>query len=119
MTTEPNRRRNNPAEPNRRRNNPAEPIHQPRLAGVPVRENDIEPTLGLHWVAWLCRALAVLLFLLMVVQIALGVTSAVEISYGVLFAEGVRLLIFAGMLWGAGAPARPRRLHAPGAPSAG
>ena len=90
-------------EPNRRRNNPAEPIHQPRLAGVPVRENDIEPTLGLHWVAWLCRALAVLLFLLMVVQIALGVTSAVEISYGVLFAEGVRLLIFAGLLGGAGA----------------
>lgn len=90
-------------EPNRRRNNSAEPAPQPRLAGVPVREDDIEPMLGLHWVAWLFRALAVLLFLLMVVQIALGVTSAVDISYGVLFAEGVRLLIFAGLLWGAGA----------------
>lgn len=92
-------------ENNRRR--VAEPDGIPRipttLAGVPVREDDIEPVAGLHWVSWLLRAMAVLLFLLMIVQVALGLTSAVEISYGVLFAEAVRLMIFGGLLWGAGA----------------
>ena|SRR5688500_341776 len=75
----------------------------PKLVGVPVRDHDIEPVASLHWVAVLFRVMAGLLFFLMVVQIALGLTSAVEISYGVLFAEGVRLLIFAGLLWGAAA----------------
>lgn len=94
MTSNNRRRDTEPSETSRT---------QATLAGVPVREDDIEPTMGLHWVSWLFRAMAVLLFLLMVIQIALGVTSAVEISYGVLFAEAVRLLIFAGLLWAAGA----------------
>ena len=67
-----------------------------------MRDQDIEPTQSLHWVARLFKVMAGLLFVLMVLQIALGLTSAVEISYGVLFAEAVRLLIFAGLLWGAG-----------------
>jgi hypothetical protein len=90
-------------EPNRRRVASKEEEIRPHLSGVPVRPDDIEPTTGLHWVAVLFRVMAGLLFVLMVVQIALGLTSTVDISYGVLFAEGVRLLIFAGMLWGAGA----------------
>lgn len=91
-------------EKNRRRVREPDGARPPvSLAGVPVREDDIETTVGLHWVSWLMRAMAVLLFLLMIVQVALGVTSAVEISYGVLFAEAVRLLIFGGLLWGAGA----------------
>ena len=94
MDTERNRRRESAA------NGPA---RVPNLAGVPVREDDIETVMGLHWVAWLCRAGAVLLFVLMVLQVALGLTSTIEISYGVLFAEAVRLLIFGGLLWGAGA----------------
>jgi hypothetical protein len=90
-------------EPNRRRVASIEEEARPHIGGVPVRPHDIEPTAGLHWVAVLFRVMAGLLFLLMVVQIALGLTSTVDISYGVLFAEGVRLLIFAGLLWGAGA----------------
>ena len=90
-------------ENNRRREGPNGAAGRPVLSGVPVREDDIETVAGLHWVAWLLRGLAVLLFLLMIVQIALGVTSTVDISYGILFAEAVRLLIFAGLLWGAGA----------------
>lgn len=70
------------------------------LAGVQVRCTDIEPTKGLHSV--LFRAMAGLLGLLVVVQVVLGLTSAVPISYGVLFAEAIRLVIFAGLLWGAG-----------------
>lgn len=88
---------------NRRRLPTDEQSPRPVLAGVPVREDDIPANMGLHWVAWLFRAMAVLLFVLMVLQVALGLASAVEISYGVLFAEAVRLLIFSGMLWGAGA----------------
>jgi len=95
MTTEKNRRRVTESD-----GTPRVPVS---LAGVPVREDDIETTAGLHWVSWLLRAMAVLLFLLMIVQVALGLTSAVEISYGVLFAEAVRLMIFGGLLWGAGA----------------
>lgn len=90
-------------ESNRRRIQKTEQVHAPKLVGVPVRDDDIEPTIGIHWVARLFRVMSGLLFLLMVMQIALGLTSTVEISYGVLFAEAVRLLIFAGLLWAAGA----------------
>lgn len=90
-------------EPNRRRVPKQEQVAGPKLVGVPVRDDDIETTVSIHWVAILFRVMAGLLFLLMVMQIALGLTSTVEISYGVLFAEAVRLLIFAGLLWAAGA----------------
>jgi uncharacterized membrane protein YciS (DUF1049 family) len=73
-----------------------------KMAGIQVRSDDLEPTTGIHSVAILFRIMAGLLLLLMVVQVALGLTSAVEISYGVLFAEAIRLVIFAGLLWGAG-----------------
>src|SRR5688500_2847709 len=90
-------------EQNRRRTLQKEQVDGPKLVGVPVRDDDIETTASIHWVAVLFRVMAGLLFMLMVLQIALGVTSTVEISYGVLFAEAVRLLIFAGLLWAAGA----------------
>lgn len=72
------------------------------LAGVPCRDDDMEQAKGLHSVARLFRALSVVLVLLMVVQLLSGVTSTIEISYGVLVAEAIRLVIFAGLLWGAG-----------------
>lgn len=94
MTPEANRRRLSKEE---------QEAARPKLVGVPVRDEDIEATISIHWVAVLFRVMAGLLFLLMVMQIAFGMTSTVEISYGVLFAEAVRLLIFAGLLWAAGA----------------
>jgi hypothetical protein len=72
------------------------------IAGFPGREKDIEPTKGLHAVAILFRILSGLMVLLMAIQVANGLASTVEISYGVLFAEAIRLAIFAGVLWGAG-----------------
>jgi len=75
---------------------------RPVMSGVPVRTNDIEPVNGLHSVAILFRVLAVLLGVIIVLQISNGVTSTVDISYGVLLAEVIRLVIFAGLLWGAG-----------------
>ncbi|MDQ3170066.1 MAG: hypothetical protein M3Q55_08025 [Acidobacteriota bacterium] len=90
-------------ENNRRRGPDETRKAQPVLAGVPVREDDIAPTLGLHWVAWMFRALAALVFVLMLLQLVLGLTSTVDLSYGVLFAEAVRMLILACLLWAAGA----------------
>ncbi len=76
--------------------------HRPALAGVPVRADDIEPTRGLHSIAILFRVLAGLLGLIIVLQIASGVTSVERISYAVLLVELIRLTVFAGLLWAAG-----------------
>lgn len=73
------------------------------LAGVACRDEDIEPTKALHAVAVFFRVMSGLLLLLMALQVVNGVTGAVEISYGVLFAEVIRLVSGAGFLWGAGA----------------
>jgi hypothetical protein len=67
-----------------------------------VREDDLEPARGIRVIAALFRGMAVLLLLLMAMQVTLGLTSTVTISFGVLTAEAVRLVIFAGLLWGAG-----------------
>ena len=75
---------------------------QAAIAGVPVRDDDVESATGIHWVAKLFRGLSMVLLVLTALQIASGLTSAVEISYGVLIAEAMRLVIFAGLLWGAG-----------------
>jgi hypothetical protein len=72
------------------------------LAGLPVRDDDIEPTRALRSVAMLFRVMSGLLVLLMVIQVINGLTSTVPLSVGVLIAESMRLVIFAGLLWGAG-----------------
>ena len=77
-------------------------IGRPVIAGVTVRDDDIESTQGLHWLAILFRVLAMLLGVIIVLQILNGVTSTVDISYGVLIAEVIRLVIFAGLLWAGG-----------------
>lgn len=75
---------------------------RPSIAGVTVREDDIEPVKGIRAVAVLFRGMAVLLLFLMAMQVFFAVTSTVPLSVGVVFAEAVRLVIFAGLLWGAG-----------------
>lgn len=75
---------------------------QATFADVLCRDDDVEPTKGLHSVAILFRIMAGTLLLIMVLQVVFGLTSTIEISYGVLFAEAIRLVIFAGLLWGAG-----------------
>ena len=75
---------------------------RPQMAGVVVREDDIETVKGIRAIALLFRGMAVLLLLLMVAQVVFGLTSTVPLSAGVLFADAVRLIIFAGLLWGGG-----------------
>ena len=76
--------------------------NRPSLVGIPVREEDIETVKGIRAVALLFRGMAVVLLLLAAVQVLSAVTSTVALSIGVLVAEEVRLIIFAGLLWGLG-----------------
>src|SRR3954470_9169853 len=74
----------------------------PNIDGVIVREEDIEPVKGLRTIAVIFRGLSVILLVLMVLQAFFAATSAVPLSPGVVLADAVRLIIFAGLLWGAG-----------------
>ena len=74
----------------------------PNIDGVPVREDDIEPVKGLRTIAVIFRGLSIILLLLMILQVFFAATSAVPLSPGVVVADAVRLIIFAGLLWGAG-----------------
>jgi hypothetical protein len=75
---------------------------RPLVGGIDCRAEDSEPTRALHSIAILFRIMAGLLLVVMAIQILLGVTSSVGISFGVLFGEVIRLVIFAGLLWAAG-----------------
>ena len=79
-----------------------EPDDRPKLGGISVRETDIEPVRGLRAITVLFRGMSMLLLVLMATQVFLGATSTVDISAGVLFANAIRLIIFAGLLWGFG-----------------
>ena len=73
-----------------------------QIAGVSVREDDIESTRIIRVIAFLFRGMAGLLLLLMIGQVISGLTGTVVLSVGVLLAEAVRLIIGAGLLWGVG-----------------
>lgn len=76
--------------------------HRSSIGGVVVREDDIDSVKGIRAIAYLFRGMSILLLVLMALQVTFGITSTVAVSVGVLFAEAVRLVIFAGLLWGAG-----------------
>lgn len=73
--------------------------HRPQIGGVVVREDDIEPVKGIRAIAILFRGMSVLLLVLMAMQVFFAITSTVPLSPGVVMAEAVRLVIFAGLLW--------------------
>jgi hypothetical protein len=79
-----------------------EPEVHHSIHGVSVREDDIEPAKGIRRIATLFRGMSVLLLVLMTVRVFFAFTSTVPASPGIVFAESVRLIIFAGMLWGFG-----------------
>ena len=73
------------------------------INGVAVREDDIEPVKGIRSIAVLFRGMSILLLVLMAMRVFFAFTSTIPASPGVVFAEAVRLIIFAGLLWGFGA----------------
>jgi hypothetical protein len=67
-----------------------------------VRDEDLEPFAALRYIARLFKALAILLLLLLVAEVAIGLMEAGTAALVNLLVEATRLLVFAGFLWGAG-----------------
>jgi hypothetical protein len=74
-------------------------------AGLPpemdVREEDLEPHAGLRYIARMFKILAILLLLLLVAEIVLGLVQQGQSAIPQLLIEATRLIVFAGLLWGA------------------
>lgn len=66
-----------------------------------VREEDLEPHAGLRYIARMFKILAILLLLLLVAEIILGLVQQGQSAIPQLLIEATRLIVFAGLLWGA------------------
>lgn len=77
-----------------------------RAAGVDplfgVRTADIEPYTGLRYLSKLFRMIAVVLVLLLVAEVVTGIVRDGAEALTTLLAEVSRLIVLAGLLWGAG-----------------
>lgn len=71
-------------------------------AAMQVREEDLEPHAGLRYIARLFKVLAILLLLLLIAEIVLGLVTQGREAVPTLLVEATRLIVFAGLLWGAG-----------------
>lgn len=66
-----------------------------------VREEDLEPHAGLRYIARMFKILAILLILLLIAEIILGLVQQGQTAIPQLLVEATRLIVFAGLLWGA------------------
>lgn len=67
-----------------------------------VRAADLEPYVGLHYVARLFRIIALIILMLLVAEVAVGLYQEGWPAVWGLLSEASRLLVLAGLLWGAG-----------------
>ena len=76
-----------------------------RLAHLPpqmdVRDEDLEPHAGLRYIARMFKILSILLILLLIAEIILGLVQQGQSAIPQLLVEATRLIVFAGLLWGA------------------
>ena len=66
-----------------------------------VRDEDLEPHAGLRYIARLFKILAILLLFLLIAEIVLGLVQQGQSAIPQLLVEATRLIVFAGLLWGA------------------
>lgn len=88
---------------------PTQPIEEHRRPGstaLRIRASDLAPYTGLGYLSALFRVIAVLLLLLLVAECVAGAASDDPDRWRVLLAEAARLVVVAGVLWGAGDLAR-------------
>jgi hypothetical protein len=80
--------------------------HTPRRAdGDPlkqVRASDVEPYTGLGYLSKLFRLIAIFLLLLLVLEVGSGLYQQGSAALATLLTEASRLIVLAGLLWGAG-----------------
>jgi hypothetical protein len=67
-----------------------------------VRTADIEPYTGLRYLSKLFRMIAVVLVLLLIAEVVTGIVRDGAEALTTLLAEVSRLIVLAGLLWGAG-----------------
>jgi hypothetical protein len=67
-----------------------------------VRDADLEPYVGLRYLSKLFRLIALVLVLLLVAEAITGLTQQGLDAIPTLVAEASRLIVLAGLLWGAG-----------------
>jgi hypothetical protein len=66
-----------------------------------VRDEDLEPHAGLRYIARLFKVLSILLILLLVAEAVLALIQQGQAAIPTLLVEATRLIVFAGLLWGA------------------
>ncbi|MGH7445233.1 MAG: hypothetical protein ACREKM_10165 [Longimicrobiales bacterium] len=82
---------------------PSERRDEPQITGAArVRDEDLEPHEGLRYIAKLFKALAVLLIIMLIAEIIIGVRQDGPAALATLLIEATRIVVFAGLLWGAG-----------------
>jgi hypothetical protein len=67
-----------------------------------VRSSDIEPYVGLRYLSKLFRLMAIILVLLLIAEVITGFIAQGSIALPTLLAEGSKLIVLAGLLWGVG-----------------
>jgi len=70
--------------------------------GGPLRPDDLQPHEGLRYLARLFKGLAVLLVMLLVAELVIGLMEHGTAALLTLMTTATRLVVFAGLLWGAG-----------------
>ena len=83
------------------RRDPRDEDEGARTPQMDVRDEDLEPHAGLRYIARLFKILAFLLILLVIAEIVLGLVQQGEQAIPQLLIEATRLIVFAGLLWGA------------------
>lgn len=73
----------------------------PTPPAMGVRDEDLEPHAGLRYIARLFKVLSLLLILLLTAEIIIGVVRQGAAGIPVLLQDITRLIVFAGLLWGA------------------
>lgn len=81
---------------------PREKRHDAESAPMQVRAADLQPYVGLRYLAKLFRVLALVVALLLLAEIVTGLRQQGTDAIGVLISEGSRLLVLAGLLYGGG-----------------
>ena len=71
-------------------------------AELGVRANDVEPYTGLRYLSKLFRAMAIIIVLLLAAEVITGLSQVGTAAVPTLLGEASRLLVLAGLLWGAG-----------------
>lgn len=66
-----------------------------------VRDDDLEPHAGLRYIARLFKLLAILLILLLIAESVIGLIQQGTAAVPTLLVEATRLIVLAGLLWGA------------------